>query len=161
GWRIIFQRISGVPQSLHRWLPRCLPHDRLRSVTWPRIASHPGSDIVCDDNLTFMRSLPAECCDLIYIDPPFDAPRPGDCSWTKATSKPRACVCTPTYLDFLNPRLMEMHRLLALHGTLYVHLDWRSVHYIKVLLDQVFGCDSFVNEIIWSYRAGSRPGKWF
>lgn len=56
---------------------------------------------------------------------------------------------------------MEMKRVLAGSGTLYVHLDWRTVHYVKVMLDEIFGINNFLNEIIWSYRTGSRPAQWF
>jgi adenine specific DNA methylase Mod len=50
---------------------------------------------------------------------------------------------------------------LSRRGSLYVHLDWRSVHYVKILLDELFGRENFLNEIIWSYRSGSRPSNWF
>ena len=63
----------------------------------------------------------------------------------------------PDYLGFLRPRLEEAHRVLAANGTLYVHLDYREVHYVKVLLDGIFGRASFLNEIIWAYDYGGRP----
>ena len=63
------------------------------------------------------------------------------------------------YLGFLEPRLEEAHRLLAVTGSLYLHLDYREVHYAKVLLDGIFGRDSFLNEIIWAYDYGGRTKK--
>jgi site-specific DNA-methyltransferase (adenine-specific) len=60
------------------------------------------------------------------------------------------------YLAFLAPRLVEAHRVLAPQGSLFLHLDFREVHYAKVLLDQIFGRASFINEIIWSYDYGAR-----
>ena len=116
--------------------------------------------IVCADNVVLMRGLEDRCCDLIYVDPPFDLsgvvcedgqrpPRVRD----------RRDGGMKGYIGFLGPRLAEMHRLLSPHGSLYVHLDWRSVHYVKVMLDELFGMDRFINEIIWHYRSGGRPSR--
>jgi site-specific DNA-methyltransferase (adenine-specific) len=63
------------------------------------------------------------------------------------------------YLDFLEPRLVEMRRVLSDHGTLYFHIDYREVHYCKLLLDSIFGRDSFLNEVIWAYDYGARTTK--
>src|SRR3954451_17029348 len=63
------------------------------------------------------------------------------------------------YLGFLEPRLREAHRLLAPDGTLYVHVDYREAHYVKVLLDLIFGRDCFVNELIWAYDYGAKPRR--
>src|SRR5690606_14623326 len=65
------------------------------------------------------------------------------------------------YWGFLEPRLIEAWRLLADDGTLYLHLDYREAHYAKVLLDAVFGRDSFLNELIWAYDYGGKPrSRW-
>ncbi|MFH0981425.1 MAG: site-specific DNA-methyltransferase [Planctomycetota bacterium] len=107
-----------------------------------------------------MQSLPDGACDLIYLDPPF------------RTQQRRASRDGPGYedrwdgglqhyLDFLTPRLVETRRLLSCKGSLYVHLDWRVVHYVKVELDRIFGSANFLNEIIWSYRTGGLAAKWF
>ncbi len=118
--------------------------------------------IVCDDNLDFMRSLPDGCCDLIYIDPPFNSNRiVGPTNGHSATFDDRHSDGVRGFLSFLAPRLREMHRLLSTKGSLYVHLDWRTVHYVKVLLDEVFGERNFLNEIIWSYRSGGVAKRWF
>lgn len=61
------------------------------------------------------------------------------------------------YGDFLMPRLEQAWRLLADDGTLYLHLDYREAHYAKVMLDAVFGRESFLNEIIWAYDYGAKP----
>ena len=63
------------------------------------------------------------------------------------------------YLGFLEPRLLHAHRLLAQDGTLYVHLDYREVHYVKILLDAIFGRACFLNEIVWAYDFGARSLK--
>ena len=121
-----------------------------------------GNCVVCSDNLIIMQNLPAGCCSLIYADPPFDVGGP----FGKAFTSPRSAdrkgeKGLAGYLAFLRPRLEQMHRLLAASGCLYLHLDWRRVHYARVLLDEIFGPDNFLNEIIWVYRSGARPGRWF
>ncbi|MCY3922801.1 MAG: site-specific DNA-methyltransferase, partial [Chloroflexi bacterium] len=63
------------------------------------------------------------------------------------------------YIDFLTPRLAEIWRVLRADGSLYLHLDAREVHYVKVLLDSIFGRDCFLNEIIWAYDYGGRPKR--
>lgn len=114
------------------------------------------------DNLDFMNRLPNECCHLIYADPPFNSNRK-----VANRSRPgfhfddRHDGGLATYLQFLRPRLAQMRRLLAPTGVVYVHLDWRTVHYVKVMLDGLFGPENFLNEIIWHYRSGGRPGRWF
>ena len=92
-----------------------------------------------------MRSQEDNSCDLIYVDPPFGPSDDG----------------VAPFVEFLRPRLAQMHRLLSPHGSMYVHLDWRMVHYVKVLMDELFGRRNFLNEIIWSYRTGGRGSRWF
>ena len=117
--------------------------------------------IACDDNLVYMNSLPDGCCDLIYADPPFNSNRTvGPTKQLRATFDDRHGEGVGGFLDFLKPRIIEMHRLLST-GCLYVHLDWRTVHYVKVMLDEIFGQDHFLNEIIWSYRSGGVAKRWF
>jgi site-specific DNA-methyltransferase (adenine-specific) len=109
-----------------------------------------------------MQTLPDASCDLIYADPPFNQNRrmgptqKGDTSFDD-----RFAGGLDGYVSFLRPRLCEMRRLLSDRGSLFVHLNWRAVHYVKIELDRIFGVDNFLNEIIWGYRSGSRPGRWF
>jgi site-specific DNA-methyltransferase (adenine-specific) len=63
------------------------------------------------------------------------------------------------YLAFLAPRLEHAHRLLAREGTLYFHIDYREAHHCKLLLDEIFGRESFLNEIIWAYDYGARTRR--
>jgi site-specific DNA-methyltransferase (adenine-specific) len=63
------------------------------------------------------------------------------------------------YLGFLEPRLARVRELLAPHGTLYFHIDYREAHYCKLMLDQLFGRDAFLNELIWSYDYGAKPRR--
>ena len=103
------------------------------------------------DNLAVMRGLPSESIDLIYIDPPYFSQRnygDFDDRWKSMQH----------YLDFMVERLKEMHRLLKPTGSIYVHLDWHAVHYVKVEMDKIF---NFQNEIIWSFGlGGSSPKRW-
>src|SRR5438309_551845 len=65
------------------------------------------------------------------------------------------------YLSFLEPRLLEAYRILSPEGTLYFHIDYREVHYCKMLLDVIFGRECFLNELVWAYDYGGRPSrKW-
>jgi len=117
--------------------------------------------VVCGDNLVLLGDLPDGCCELVYLDPPF-----GTGQKRKGGGGPSCCFDDPgggleSYLGFLRPRLEQVHRVLSRQGSLYVHLDWRVVHYVKVLLDGIFGRHNFLNEIIWSYRSGGRSRRWF
>ena len=137
--------------------------------------------VVKGDNLALIRALPDESIDLIYIDPPFNTgkvqtrqtmknvrsetgSRIGFKGQTYDTIKGVAFGYNDSFEDywnFLEPRLEEAWRLLTPRGTLYLHLDYREVHYAKVLLDALFGRDSFLNEIIWAYDYGARAKrKW-
>ncbi|NLF51937.1 MAG: site-specific DNA-methyltransferase [Leptolinea sp.] len=128
------------------------------------------------DNLPILQSLPSASIDLIYIDPPFNTGKTqartqirtersenGDRTGfggrryetVKIGSKGYADIYDD-YLAFLEPRLDEAHRLLKQDGSLYFHIDYREVHYCKVLLDAIFGRESFLNEIIWAYDYGGR-----
>jgi site-specific DNA-methyltransferase (adenine-specific) len=65
------------------------------------------------------------------------------------------------YLAWLEPRLVQLRRVLAANGTLYLHLDYREAHYVKLVLDEVFGRECFLNELVWAYDYGGRPrGRW-
>lgn len=133
------------------------------------------------DNLDLLRSLPDGSVELIYIDPPFntgkaqahtrlrtqraeDGDRVGFKGRRYATIKLGSLEYNDIFDDFLvflEPRLEEAYRVLTHHGSLYFHIDYREVHYCKVLLDQIFGRESFINEIIWAYDYGARTRrKW-
>jgi site-specific DNA-methyltransferase (adenine-specific) len=133
------------------------------------------------DNLDVLSQLPDSSIPLIYIDPPFNTGRTqtrtrlrtvrdaaGDRTGFKGQPYRTTKLGTQAYDDsfddylaFLEPRLLEAYRLLAPHGTLYLHLDYREVHYAKVMLDGIFGRASFLNEIIWAYDFGGRSrSRW-
>lgn len=108
-----------------------------------------GNQIHCRDNLEFMRSLPSESIDLIYIDPPFFTQRKHKGEAGEFNDK---WASRDEYLKFMCVRLMEMRRLLKNTGSIYVHLDQHVSHYVKVLMDSIFGDNNFRNEIIWNYQ---------
>ena len=142
----------------------------------------PGLDrglVIAGDNLEVLSGLPDGCADLVYIDPPFNtgqtrshtrlrtvADAGGDRTGFGGRRYRSVPVGTSAYLDvfddwlgFLAPRLAELHRLLAIHGSLYLHVDWRESHYAKVLGDAVFGRDNFLNEVVWAYDYGGRTRR--
>jgi DNA modification methylase len=114
--------------------------------------------IYCGDCLDQLRKLPDACVDLIYIDPPFNSNRNYEVFWGEAKEK-RAFedrhASTQAYIDFMRPRCVEMARVLKPTGSFYYHCDDHASHYVKVMLDQVFGQQGFQNEIVWK-RTGAR-----
>lgn len=124
-----------------------------------------GDRVVQGDNLAVMSKLPEGCCDLIYLDPPFLTGRERVLSGNGKRAAARYADSfaggRKGYLAFMHPRLEQCRRLLAVHGTLYVHLDWRAAPYIRIMLDTIFGEENFLNEIIWHYRTGGVSKKWF
>lgn len=131
------------------------------------------------DNLEILQDIPAETFRMVYLDPPFNTGRTQE----RTTRHTRVTTEGGTvgfggkryshditsllsyddsfadYWEFLLPRLDECRRVLTDDGTLYLHLDWREAHYAKVALDQLFGRDCFLNEIIWAYDYGAKSTK--
>ncbi len=137
--------------------------------------------VVFIDNLPVLQSMPSGSIDLIYIDPPFNIgmsqvrtqiqtirSTTGDrvgfqgqrYETTKIGSKAYSDMFTD-YLAFLEPRMKEAYRVLAPNGSFYFHIDYREVHYCKILLDTIFGRENFRNEVIWAYDYGARSrNRW-
>jgi site-specific DNA-methyltransferase (adenine-specific) len=139
-----------------------------------------GEDLVLlGDNLELLRRLPEASFQLAYIDPPFNTGRSQRRLTLATTESPRGeragfrgrryetrLLHTSSYRDsfvdylaFLEPRLLEIRRVLAESGTLYFHIDYREAHYCKLLLDELFGRECFLNEIVWAYDYGARPKR--
>lgn len=127
-------------------------------------ASVPPNRLVHGDNAQVLPSLRSDSVDLIYIDPPFGTGTVrrggrGDngtaLSYTDVPDDPAA------FVTWLAPRLIESRRILAPRASLFVHLDYRAVHYVKVYLDSLFGRECFVNEIIWCYSVGGKSRRTF
>lgn len=109
--------------------------------------------------LDFLRSLPDGSVDMVYTDPPFgtgDTQKMARKKAGKIVSNIEYSDRFENYLNFLEPHLVQLHRVLKETGTMYLHLDWRWVHYAKVKCDEIFGYDNFLNEIVWSYNFGGR-----
>jgi len=108
--------------------------------------------VYCGDNLEQLKKLPDACVDLIYIDPPFNSNRNYEVFWGESKEK-RAFEDrhenTKAYIDYMRPRCVEMSRVLKKTGSFYYHCDWHASHYVKVMLDQIFGENNFLNEIVW------------
>lgn len=136
-------------------------------------------NIVLGEALTLLRSLPDACAGLVYADPPFNTGVSRD---RVATHGRASANGTRTgfagrryeaeverergyadrfddYIAWLRPRLVESRRILADSGTLYLHVDPRESHYCKVLLDELFGRECFLNEVIWAYDYGGRSAR--
>ena len=142
----------------------------------------PDNDAVwLADNMDVLPGLPGEAFQLIYIDPPFNTGKVqarktletvsdlgGDRTGfggrrykTRLLAESSYHDAFDDYLAFLAPRLEEAHRLLKQEGTFYFHIDYREAHYCKLLLDEVFGRECFLNDIIWAYDYGARSkSRW-
>lgn len=146
----------------------------------PQLFSADGPDLLVEgDNLGVLAQLPDAAFQLIYIDPPFNTGRTQKAqriTTTRSETGARTGFQGRTYdsikgllygyddafadyWEFLEPRLIEAWRLLHDTGTLYLHLDYREVHYAKVVLDALFGRENFLNEIIWAYDYGARTNR--
>jgi site-specific DNA-methyltransferase (adenine-specific) len=137
--------------------------------------------IVLGDNLDVLRALPDGLARLVYVDPPFNTGREqrrtrlrtvrdpsgdrtgfkGERYRTEVLGSSAWRDAFDDYLGFLAPRLEEARRILAADGSLFLHVDPREAHYCKVLLDELFGRASFINEIVWAYDYGGRTkARW-
>lgn len=118
--------------------------------------------IYCGDNIDQLSRLPDGCVDLIYIDPPFNSNRNYEVFWGETREK-RAFedrhASTEAYIQYMRPRCEELHRVLKGTGSFYYHCDWHASHYVKVMLDQVFGEDRFINEIAWKRQTSHGDAK--
>jgi DNA modification methylase len=114
--------------------------------------------LILSENLPVQRSLDSETLDLVYVDPPFGTGtmrRGRDKEYLDQPDDPESLV------RWLESCLTESHRLLRPTGSIFVHLDYRCVHYVKVFLDSLFGREQFVNEIIWCYSEGGKSKRSF
>jgi DNA modification methylase len=143
------------------------------------LASPVVNRVLLGDNLELMRAEPDASVQMAYLDPPFNTGR----AQTRRTLATTAAAdgdrtgfggrryttrlleessyrdAFDDYLGFLAPRLREVRRLLHPSGTLYFHIDWREAHYCKLLLDELFGRECFLNELIWAYDYGAKPRR--
>src|SRR3990167_1847348 len=134
------------------------------------------NQIIQSESLSYLKTLSRDSIDLIYIDPPFNTgkvqkydrlktkrsesgDRIGFQNQKYSTERISSISYSDSfddYLKFLSPFLEESFRILDVNGSFFIHIDYREVHYVKVLLDNIFGRENFKNEIIWSYDYGAR-----
>ena len=135
-----------------------------------------NNTIIFGDNLRVLENFEDESVDLIYIDPPFNTGKQqsrkqiqvekdssgdrvgfgGNRYQTTVIGEKAYRDYFDDYIGFLEPRLLAAYRVLKPNGSFYFHIDYREVHYCKILLDEIFGRDCFLNEIIWAYDFGGR-----
>jgi site-specific DNA-methyltransferase (adenine-specific) len=136
-------------------------------------------EILLGENLELLPAFAAESFQLVYIDPPFNTGKvqarktlrtvadpdgartgfQGRRYTTRLLSESSYRDSFEDYLAFLAPRLEEAHRLLKREGTLYFHIDYREAHHCKLLLDEIFTRECFLNEIVWAYDYGARTKR--
>jgi DNA modification methylase len=117
--------------------------------------------VVAGDSRALVAALPDACVDAIYIDPPFGT---GTVRRGRGTAQAYSDVDgddPAAFVAWLAPWLTGSHRVLRPTGSLFVHLDWRAVHYVKVALDGVFGRDRLINELVWCYAVGGKSRRGF
>jgi DNA modification methylase len=151
----------------------------LRAAALPRCLDLADDLLVHGDSAVVLPRLPDAAFDMVYVDPPFNTGRTqrrerlrvvadadgdrGGFGGRRYRSESLGALqfddAFDDYLGFLMPLLAEAQRVLAEHGTLYVHLDPREAHYVKVALDGLFGRACFLNEIVWAYDYGGRPRR--
>jgi len=145
-------------------------------ITERRFRPEPVNRSFLGDNLEFMQQLMAQgyenSLDLIYIDPPYMSSSNYHAKTIIESSKGKRTVSRLAFTDVWNydikeylthiyPRLKIMYSLLKENGSIFVHLDWHISHYVKILLDEIFAPEAFINEIVWCYSGGSGAGRHF
>lgn len=138
--------VTGLPYKI---LPKAL-------------ADRPKHKIYFGDNLPYLQKLPDKSVTLVIIDPPFNTGervimnRTKDYRNQRISAQSFADNRADKYLQWIWDRMVEAYRILKDNGTAYIHLDYREVHYVKVMLDTLFGRENFLNEVIWAYDYGAR-----
>jgi len=166
---------------------RAVPPGDLESSSWDAAAD--GNLLLLGDNLSIMAALSRQIgegsrglMNLIYMDPPYFSNRDPGSRLKVKTPGGESFVTVPafsdrwpgkrvngtgdeamqTYLSMLIPRIIAAHELLAEDGSLWIHLDRRAVHYVKIMTDVVFGGPNhLINEVVWSYKSGGSSSKRF
>jgi len=139
------------------------------------------SIVVLADNLSYLKNIPDDSISLIYIDPPYNTGKKQSRNKIKSILSEDGNVgfagdkyertvegkygsfddSFEDYVGFLKPRLQEAHRILKSNGSMYLHINYREVHYVKIEMDKIFGRDNFINEIIWCHEFGAKSkSRW-
>lgn len=120
-----------------------------------------GRVIYCEDNLDVLYTLDEESVDLCYIDPPFFTKKDFYIVNSKEVAYSDKWMSFGEYLSMIRDRVEVIHRLLKPTGNFVIHADYRAIHYIRVLCDEIFGYENLVNEIVWCYTGASREANNF
>ncbi|MQF81981.1 MAG: site-specific DNA-methyltransferase [SAR202 cluster bacterium] len=139
------------------------------------------ANIYFGDNMDVLKEIESGSVNLVYVDPPFNTGKiqsrkrietvrsedgdrtgfQGHTYTTKVIGEQSFLDIYDDYIRFLRDRIEETERVLTSDGSFFLHLDYREIHYAKVMCDEVFGRESFINEIIWSYDYGGRSkSRW-
>ncbi len=139
------------------------------------------NQLIFGDNLQILNVIPSESVGLIYVDPPFNTGKvqkresiktirsetgdrmgfAGKTYKTQVIGEKEYSDTFDDFIAFLEPRIEEAYRILKSDGSFFLHLDYREVHYAKIMLDGIFGRENMINEIIWSYDYGARSrSRW-
>ncbi len=123
------------------------------------------NQLFCGENTEVLSGMPDNLVDLIYIDPPFFSQRNYELIWGDEAEirsfEDRWDGGIQVYIDWMRDRILHLHRVLKPTGSIYLHCDWHASHYLKVMLDEIFGPRNFLNEIIWHYTGGGRSKTTF
>ncbi len=122
------------------------------------VAKRTQFDVRCGDCIDLFPSVASESVDFIYLDPPFNT---GRTHRSKRGAFRDVFTGLDGYLEFLRPRLAQARRVLKPRGSVLVHCDWRSSHRVRMLLDEVFGSERFLNHLIWQYGLGGSSPRCF
>jgi len=128
--------------------------------------------IICGDNLASLQSLDSESVDLCYIDPPFFSGRnyaviwndgaeirQFEDRWVKMGENGKMSKDINVYLDWMEPRISEIHRILKKTGTFYLHCDWHADAYLRVMCDGIFGENNFNSSVYWVRTSNTGSSK--
>ncbi len=178
----ILKKLPNIIEKSQREYEACLKDDeQIEPSVQESLGIKDGNftnQLVFGDNIKYMRHLlknkgMKEKIQLIYIDPPFYSKADYKVNIKKQSDKIKIPVIEQIaykdtwengmedYLSMLCTRLFFMKDLLKENGSIFIHLDWHSVHYVKVIMDDIFGQDHFNNEIIWSYKSGGVSTRYF
>ena len=129
-------------------------------------AAAPRNVLYCGDNLAVLRRYVAdESVDLAYLDPPFFSNRRHEVVYgDEAKSRSfddRWEGGIQVYVNWMEERMREIHRVLKPTGSVYLHCDWHASHYLKVMMDGVFGTDNFLNDVVWCYGLGGSSARYW
>lgn len=151
---IMAQDNDALPLALtNEWHLPCLNWGESQ---WSRV-------VRCCDAVRWLEELPPETVDLVYIDPPFASGKTWSMGWKDGQTRSFNDYVSDVqqFAEWLSEPLRLIHRVLKESGSVFVHLDWHAVHYVKIAMDQIFGYDNFKNEVIWAYRTAGNSKRHF